>query len=206
MDRNLIDKTYALAGLYHALNLTIELANKGSCDLEFFENSLETLLITDPATSLDIYANKNYLKTGLEILHKNLSGGLKNNIIFMRYANSLLGFVDSFLNQKATFKITQERISQIKNQLEHNSGFNDKSIENLASIYSDLIRPLGKPIHVVGQTNYLKNTLIQAKIRSLLLSAFRSSLLYKQLGGNKFTLVVSQKKLLDATTYILRDF
>ena len=72
----------------------------------------------------------------------------------------------------------------------------DQMIANLASIYSDIISPLGNKIHVLGMQDYLVRPDIQHKIRAALLAGIRAGILWQQVGGNRWQFLFSRRKLL----------
>ncbi|SUC47473.1 High frequency lysogenization protein HflD [Providencia stuartii] len=57
----------------------------------------------------------------------------------------------------------------------------------------DVISPLGPRIQVTGSPDILKNSLVQAKVRTLLLSGIRSAVLWQQVGGKSSAINVFPK-------------
>jgi len=88
-----------------------------------------------------------------------------------------------------------QRLDQVKRQLHHFTINDDAVIANMASIYSDIISPLGAKIHVAGSPNQLQQQAVQQKIRTLLLAGVRAAVLWRQVGGKRRHLFFSRKAL-----------
>ncbi|MDI7163446.1 DUF489 family protein, partial [Escherichia coli] len=66
-------------------------------------------------------------------------------------------------------------------------------------VYSDAVSPVGPKIQVNGSIELLKNPIIQAKVRGLLLTGLRSAVLWRQVGGRRFDFLLHQKTILRQT-------
>ena len=51
-------------------------------------------------------------------------------------------------------------------------------------------------IHILGSPDYLRQELVQNKIRAVLLAGIRSAVLWKQMGGTKWQILFFRRKLL----------
>ncbi|STO54149.1 lysogenization regulator [Canicola haemoglobinophilus] len=69
-------------------------------------------------------------------------------------------------------------------------------LSTLASIYVDIISPLGARIQVQGFPLYLQQLSIQNRIRACLLAGIRSAVLWRQMGGTKWQFLFSRRKLI----------
>lgn len=66
----------------------------------------------------------------------------------------------------------------------------------LAGVYVDAVSPVGPRIQVHGSIELLKNPIIQAKVRALLLTGIRSAVLWRQVGGRRFDFLLHQKTII----------
>jgi high frequency lysogenization protein len=57
----------------------------------------------------------------------------------------------------------------------------------------------------MGDHNYLQQTRIASQIRALLLSAIRSAMLWRQVGGNRWQLLLQRKALAAQVDNLLRS-
>ena len=97
-----------------------------------------------------------------------------------------------------------QRIEQAKRQTDHYDITSETLLASLASIYSDVISPIGSRIQVAGEPDILKNQLNQHKIRALLLAGIRSAVLWRQVGGKRRNILFSRSKILETAQALLK--
>ncbi|MGL5037204.1 MAG: DUF489 family protein, partial [Aeromonas sp.] len=90
-----------------------------------------------------------------------------------------------------------ERIGQIDRQQQHFDLQDAQIMANMASIYSDLISPIGPRIQISGTPLFLQQPLVQHKIRALLLAGIRACVLWRQLGGSRTHIIFARKKMVE---------
>ena len=81
----------------------------------------------------------------------------------------------------------------------------DEIYRQLAKLYSDTISSFGYQIQVTGAPEYLKDERVADKVRTLLLAGVRSAVLWHQLGGRRWRLVVYRKSTQQALVNIRRS-
>jgi high frequency lysogenization protein len=118
---------------------------------------------------------------------------------------SLLGLERRLANKKNQLSLLGERIKQSQRQLAHYEITSDTLIASLASIYSDLLSPIGTPIQVAGEPSLLKQQNNQHKIRALLLAGVRSSVLWRQVGGKRRNILFGRTKLVACAQQLLKE-
>ena len=201
MAKNYQDIAIAYAAVCQAASLVQQFAHQGMAkDRENFSVLVKSLLVTQPESTLAVYGNSlQNLKQGLETALAQLGGGNgKLDTEIGRYWVSLLALSQKLdKNPQAKSQLIQ-RLQQIERQLSLYEGdvMVDQMIANLASIYSDIISPLGNKIHVLGMQDYLVRPDIQHKIRAALLAGIRAGILWQQVGGNRWQFLFSRRKLL----------
>jgi high frequency lysogenization protein len=89
-------------------------------------------------------------------------------------------------------------IDNANRQAQHFSTIHDNVFANLASLYQQSISKLRLRIQVKGNAIYLQQPNVAERIRCLLFSAVRSAVLWRQLGGKKYHLVLYRKALIKA--------
>ena len=87
----------------------------------------------------------------------------------------------------------------------HSSLYESPMIANLASIYKDVISPLGSKIQVAGNPDILKQAGIQDKVRAVLLAGIRSAVLWRQLGGKRRSIIFQRNKILRVVQELLNQ-
>lgn len=193
MATNYYDITLALAGVCQAAKLVQQFAQKGEVDQQILETTLNTLLQTSPQNTLAVFgSHENQLKLGLETLLEQLNGGSSD---LSRYWISLLA-LEGKLNKNTSAKAElSRRIQYLPTQLQHYQLLDEQMLSTLASIYVDVISPLGAKIHVVGSNHHLQQLSIHHRIRACLLAGIRCAVLWRQVGGTKWQLLFSRRKI-----------
>ena len=80
---------------------------------------------------------------------------------------------------------------------------NDKLvIRQLAALYQDTISTLGYRIQIQGKAEHLKNDDVANSIRAVLLSGIRSAVLWRQLGGRRWRLLIYRRRICETATHI----
>ena len=121
-----------------------------------------------------------------------------------RYVVSLLGWERRLSKRNKQMSLLGERIEQTQRQLAHYDIGSETLNASIASIYSDLISPLGTPIQVAGEPKILKQPLNQQKIRALLLAGIRSAVLWRQVGGKRRNILFARAKIVACAQDLLK--
>ena len=198
------DRMIALSGVCQSAWLVTQLARKGTIDLDLLKISLQSIVETEPDSADAIFNGAANVRTGAEqlMLHLDPRRQPRNMDVF-RYSLGLLTLQKRLGKIPSTFDALGKRIDDAKRQLEHFDLLDDHMISNFASIYTDIISPIGQRIQVAGTPAYLQPKANQDKIRALLLAGVRSAVMWQQLGGNRLQFLLSRKKMLEATEQII---
>lgn len=199
----LIDQVIAFAGICLAADLVHKVARQGACDPDALERTLKSILITDPDDVESVFGGLNALEPGLDALLEQLNPSAnQRNSELTRYVVNLVALERKTSRQRGLFQLLGERIDQVGRSLDHLELMDDQVISSLAAIYSDLISPVGPRIQVAGSPTYLKQSLVQHKVRALLLAGLRATVLWRQVGGRRRQLILGRKKILDTARYL----
>ncbi|CFQ39282.1 putative lysogenization regulator [Yersinia aleksiciae] len=203
--KNYYDITLALAGICQSARLVQQLAHEGQCDNDALSPLLGGLLQTNPPSTLAVFGgDEQSLKMGLETLQSVLNANRQGPAAELtRYTLSLMVLERKLNANKSAMNTLGERISQLDRQLAHFDLESETMMSSLASIYTDVISPLGPRIQVIGSPAILQSTLVQAKIRATLLAGIRSAVLWQQVGGSRLQLMFSRNRLFKQAQSIL---
>ncbi|EEQ07341.1 hypothetical protein yberc0001_24750 [Yersinia bercovieri ATCC 43970] len=203
--KNYYDITLALAGVCQSARLVQQLAHEGQCDNDALSTVLGGLLQTNPPSTLAVFGgDEQSLKMGLETLQSVLNANRQGPAAELtRYTLSLMVLERKLNANKSAMNTLGERISQLDRQLAHFDLESETMMSSLASIYTDVISPLGPRIQVIGSPAILQSTLVQAKIRATLLAGIRSAVLWQQVGGSRLQLMFSRNRLFKQAQSIL---
>lgn len=199
------EQTLTLAAICQAAYCVQKLSRQGNVNDEDFAVMLNSIMITSPENTLEVYGGDlSHLKSGLKALIDHLGNNNKTkDPELTRYVVSLLSLERRLTKNRKSLNELGNRIEQSQRQLAHYDITSDTLIASLASIYSDLISPLGTPIQVAGNPEILKNTSNQHKIRSLLLAGIRSAVLWRQVGGKRRNIIFSRAKIVACAQSLL---
>ncbi|WCE28579.1 high frequency lysogenization protein HflD [Vibrio sp. SCSIO 43137] len=202
MANSLYDRTIAFAGICQAVALVQQVAKNGDCDRDAFETSIKAILNTSPSSTLDVFGHESNLKLGLECMVKGIDSTPSGSEI-TRYIISLMALERKLDEKRDAMAKLGDRIQMAERQQEHFDLFDEQMISNIASIYLDVISPIGPRIQVSGTPSVLQQTSNQQKVRALLLSGIRSTVLWRQVGGKRRHMVFGRKKMVEQAQILL---
>lgn len=197
MSDQLVNRTMAFAGILQAIAQVQHLARQGESDNTELAASLNTILVTNPDNTADVYQDKASLNKGYKLILNQLGDSSQKDVEITRYLVGILALERKLVRSNSGLGMLAERINQVHRQLHHFAITDEQVIANLASIYSDIISNLGPKIQISGNPVCLQRPIVQQKIRALLLAAMRSAVLWRQLGGKRRHLVFARKAIVD---------
>ncbi|WP_117234327.1 high frequency lysogenization protein HflD [Vibrio maerlii] len=202
MANTLYDRTIAFAGICQAVALVQEVAKNGHCDRDAFETAIKSIICMNPSNTVGVYGREADLKLGLETLVKGIDSTPTGSEL-TRYIISLMALERKLDSRPDAMSQLGDRISMAERQTEHFEILEDQMLSNLASIYLDVISPIGPRIQVSGTPSVLQQTSNQHKVRALLLAGIRSSVLWRQVGGKRRHLIFGRKKMVEQAQILL---
>ncbi|MCL1089316.1 high frequency lysogenization protein HflD [Shewanella profunda] len=197
MNEQLVNRTMAFAGILQAIAQVQHLARHGELDNTELAASLNTILVTEPDNTADVYPDKVVLQKGYMLILNQLGDNSQKDVEVTRYLVGVLTLERKLVRSNSGLGMLAERINQVNRQLHHFAITDEQVVANLASIYSDIISNLGPKIQISGNPVCLQRPIVQHKIRALLLAAIRSAVLWRQLGGKRRHLVFARKAIVD---------
>jgi len=190
----------ALAAVAQCASSVDLLARKGQVADRDIIACVNPLLVFDPQTEADVYPDVSRLSPGLNILQDIFSNeNFRENTDLVRY---ILGML--LLRNKLDAEPAMQ--NAIRAQLSGVPPFEDTATEDaldanlagfatLARVYQDTISTLPYRVHVKGRVANLQNEQNANKIRALLLAGIRSAVLWQQLGGKRWQLLLYRKRV-----------
>jgi high frequency lysogenization protein len=201
----LADRTLALAGVFQAAGLVQNIANRGSIDPQALEVCIRSLFEFNPVTTEAVYGGIAGIRSGLEWLIAHLSG--KQSLMrtqLVKYAVGVLYLERQLAKRPSMMERISGEVDRARLQSGHFSITHSNVLASLAGCYSDTISTLTPRIIVSGEHGHLSNPEVANTVRSLLLAAIRSAVLWRQCGGNRIQLLFGQRKLLAEAQRLLR--
>lgn len=201
------EQTLTFAVICQVAHLVQTLSRSGKVSEEDLELLLKSITITSPKNSLEVYGGDlRYIEKGLQLLVTHLGGKSQSkDPEFTRYIVSLINLERQLNKKPQQLSELGNRIDQTQRQLDHFAMTSDTLLASFASIYSDIISPLGARIQVAGDPEILKQTINQHKIRALLLSGVRAAVLWRQVGGQRRKILFSRSKIVECAQQMLKE-
>lgn len=200
-------RTVAFAAMCQAAYLVDKIACKGICpDAVAFNASLRSIVRTESAAPLDVFGGHASLKVGYQTAIEQLDGATNSrNLQVTKYLAGIMALERKLSANSGALNLLGERINQVNRQLSHFEIDDSNVLNNLDSIYRDLISNLGPKIHVNGDPGCLQQVQTQHKIRALLLAGVRATVLWRQIGGKRRQLLLSRKAMMHHTQQHLKN-
>ncbi|MDB6143248.1 MAG: repair protein [Pseudomonas sp.] len=200
------EQLIALGGVFQAAVLVDKIAKTGQASEAALACMLGSLLVMDPKDTLDVYGGDDLnLREG----YRSLVSALERDPATLqreplRYALSMLGLERKLAKRDDMLEVIGKRLPQIKSQVEHFGPTHENVIAASGALYQDTLSTLRQRIQVHGDMRNLQQPNNASKIRALLLAGIRSARLWRQLGGHRWQLVMSRRKLLKELYPMLR--
>ncbi len=201
------ERLIALAGVFEAAALVDRLAKTGQVQEGALGCMLGSLLVRNPRDTLEVYGGDHLnLRDGLRALASALERNPQNlPRESLRYALNLLALQRQLDKRGDMLEVIGKRLQQIDSQAQMFGIAHDNVVSACAALYQDTLSTFRLRIQVHGEMQHLQNTRNAEKIRALLLAGIRSAMLWRQLGGHRWQLLFSRRKLLDQLYPLLRS-
>jgi len=200
----LSDRTLALAGIFQAAGLVHQAATRGKVDPQGLETAIRSLFETNPASTAAVFGGVRGVRSGLEWLGEHLSGepsARKTQMV--KYVVNILYLERQLAKKPDMLKRISADVERARQQSQHFPITHTNILASLAGCYSDTISTLTPRIIVTGEQGHLSNPEVANIVRTLLLAAIRSAVLWRQCGGNRFQLLLGRRKMLAEANALL---
>ena len=192
------ERTIALAGIFQNCYQVQQLASTGKIDPYYLDIAVKAILNTDPENTLQVFQGIPGIRDGLNLIQQQLGNSdKKRDTDLTRYSISVLFLANKLLKNPSMLKTLSDGIEKARNQVEHFGLDHENIYASLGGLYSDTISQLSPRIMVSGEPEILNNPDNANKIRSLLLSSIRAAVLWQQLGGNRWQLLLKRKQIVN---------
>jgi high frequency lysogenization protein len=191
-------RVLALAGLLQAVKLVQRVANDAEPDLTGLEASLASVFRIDADSVESVYGSAALMRPGLEALiaHFETSGG--RDAGSSRIAVTLLHVERKLVANPMLLKRLHQGLLDAAREREHLGIADAAVIERLGELYAATISTLSPRVLVQGNPVRLAQPAVVARIRALLLAAMRSAVLWRQLGGSYWDLMLRRRAIVAA--------
>ena len=192
--QELKNETISLGAIYQACSEIKKIAWQGEINNNIIEPLINSVYQTTSDEIEDIFINIKRLNSGLDFLRRQLVGdAFSRDGEVSRYFEAIgilvknMNKKDDVLN-KLRMELTKQSMPISEDNLDQHALF-------LSELYLSTISTVEPRIIVNGDNKYLTDKKNAAMIRSLLLCAIRSYILWQQSGGSKFRIFIFKKKI-----------
>ncbi len=198
-------RVLALAGAIQACQQVRNIATKNHCDEDVLSTAVSSIFVLNPQATVDVYGKISHLFDGLRYIKTFSPGQSQEQLELTRIFVLSLSLSKKLLKNPKMLQTLSRGIEQAGQQAEHFGITHINVMSNLADLYKQTISTLSPRIMVPGEPAYLNNSDNIARIRTLLLAAIRSGVLWHQLGGSKWQLLFQRQKIIDAASQVLKN-
>ena len=219
-------QSVALAAVSQCALLVRDLAYQGKVPQEQMAACINPLIQLQAPSIDDVYPELGALNCGFQTLQEMFSNDrVQSHGETVRYTLGMLLLRNKLMADSSMQDTLRRRLqyldplpNSLPESLPEDSGntqnddaenrlfsHQERILEQLANLYQDTISTLSYRIQVQGKIDNLKNERIANSIRALLLAGIRSAVLWYQLGGRRWRLVVYRKRIKETANSLRRS-
>lgn len=192
------ERTLALAGVMQGLKLAQSFAQTGEAETDTLQASLASLFRIDADSTEGVYGSAQLMASGLQGLIGQLQGGEARDSGCSRMAVTLLHVERKLVGRSDLLKVIRDGVNEIERQREHFGITHPTVLNRLGDLYAQSVSKLSPRVLVQGNPVQLAQPQVVAQIRASLLAAMRSAVLWRQLGGSYWDLLLRRRAILQA--------
>lgn len=190
------DRALALAGVMQGLKLAQSFAQTGNADPDALQASLASLFRFDADTTEAVYGSSHLMTPGLQALIGQLQGGEARDSGCSRMTVTLLHVERKLVSRTDLLKTIRDGVHDIERQREHFGITHPTVIARIGDLYASSVSTLSPRVLVQGNPVQLAQPQVVAQIRAALLAAMRSAVLWRQLGGSYWDLLLRRQAIM----------
>jgi high frequency lysogenization protein len=187
------ERVLALAGLFQACALAQELANDGRCDEGALEASVASVFRIDAPSVVGVYGNVSSVRIGLRSLIAQLDESDRDMSV-TRMVVTVMRLERSLSARPELLDQLQQGIVAAQRQVEHFGQGSSQVSSRLAELYASTLSILKPRVMVNGNPQQLQLPAVVEKVRTSLLAAVRSAVLWRQVGGRQWQLLLYRRQ------------
>lgn len=186
----------ALAGMLQALAQVRRIADTGQADSQILATALDSVFRIDAESPAAVYGDETALRPGLRLL-RDYFGNKIQDVQLPRLALALLQLERRFSRNEMAGRVHDGIVALAPEAARQGSAHPDV-LAALGKLYADTVSDLRPRVMVQGNPHYLGQAAVVAEIRAVLLSALRSAVLWRQLGGSLWDFLLRRRAIVAA--------
>ncbi|NCA68577.1 MAG: lysogenization regulator HflD [Sphingobacteriia bacterium] len=203
MHHDPLDRVIALAGIYQSVHCVMRVARLGTADTAAMEPCIYSLLQVDADDVSAVFGAPGAVASGARQIIAQLLGKPDRNLELTRYVVLLMRLERSLAKRPDMLARIAAGIAAAQTKQAHFALLHPNMLAHLAEIYSETLSQLKPRIIVRGDPLHLRNPDNQNRVRALLLAGIRAAMLWRQVGGTRWQLLMQGRRILaDARHYL----
>lgn len=200
------NRVLALAGIVQAAKLIRHIGTLGQCDEATLKTCIDSIFKIDAPTVEAIYGDILHLHMGLEALRDLLNNQTQSkDSELARYVLALIHLERKLSKNPEMLALLKTGIERASAQAQYFSSLHENVMANLGSLYADTLSTFSFRIYITGLPLYLNQSRHLNKIRALLLAGIRSAVLWHQLGGRRWQLLITRSSIIETARALLKQ-
>lgn len=187
------ERVIALAGIFQATALAQQLAADGRCDDTAMASSLASVFRIDAPSVVAVYGGVSGVRLGLRSLITQIDEGTRD-LATTRMAVTVMRLERTLARRPAMTDTLQQGIIAAQRQATHFGQDSSQVAGRLAELYSSTLSTLKPRVLVSGNPQTLQQPAVVERVRASLLAAVRSAVLWRQVGGRQWQLIVYRRQ------------
>lgn len=197
------DRVLALAGIVQALAQVRRIADTGQANAAVLTTSLDSVFRIDAPTPADVYGGVAALRPGMMLLRDYFTNQARDEQL-PRLALAVMQVERRFNRDQEMVDRVHAGILAQASHAERLGSIHPEVLSALGALYSETVSHLRPRVLVQGNPHYLGQATVVAEVRAVLLSAIRSAVLWRQLGGSLWDFLLRRGELSAAVNAHLR--
>lgn len=188
------DRVLALAGLVQALAQVRRIADTGQAHADVLSSALDSVFRIDAGSAAQVYGGHQALRPGLLLLRDYFDGAMPDEQL-PRLALAVIQLERRFVRDEAMASRVLDGIRAQTGAAERLGSTHPDVLNALGGLYAETLSHLRPRVLVQGNPHYLGQASVVAEVRAVLLSAVRSAVLWRQLGGSLWDFLLRKRDM-----------
>lgn len=200
MSAPLPDRVLALAALVQALAQVRRIAETGHCDAAAATVVLDSVFRINAPSTEAVYGRASALSPGLRLLRERFGGAPETDPQLPRLAMAVMQLARRFLGEPQSLQAVANGLEDIAPKARELGSSHPDVLAALGGLYVDTLSHLRPRVLVQGNPHYLAQPAVVAEIRAILLAAVRAAVLWRQLGGGLWDVMLRRREMAAAAS------
>ncbi len=188
------EQVLALAGCYQSAALARAVAQGETVDTDAERASLDSIFHIDADDTAEVFGGPAGIRLGLDAVIR-LSQNPSDDLETTRIVFTMLQLERKLVRRRDLMQELAGGIGSIDRQRQHFDVLHATVASRLGELYEHTVSLLRPRIMVTGNPQLLQDPVRVARIRANLLAGIRAAVLWHQLGGRKWQLLLQRKQV-----------